>query len=70
MSHLIPGGGVDGGGAVPGCEVGLVRETGDVADLDQQPGRAGGSDAGQVEQAGAGRGEELREFLVAAFLRG
>ena len=38
-------------GAVPGREVGLVREPGDVADLDQQPRGPGGSDAVQVQQA-------------------
>jgi hypothetical protein len=47
----------------------LVREAGDVADLDQQSGGAGGADAVQVQQAGAGGGDVLDEFLVRAFLR-
>jgi hypothetical protein len=34
----VAGGGLQRGGAVPGREVGLGREAGDVADLDQQPG--------------------------------
>jgi hypothetical protein len=38
VSDLVSGGGVDGGGAVPGREVGLVWESGDVADLDHKPG--------------------------------
>jgi hypothetical protein len=59
VADLLAGGGVDRCGAVPGREVGVVREPGDVADLDQQPGGAAGADAGQVEQAGAGRGEQF-----------
>ena len=47
-----------------------VGEPGDVADLDQQPGRPGGSDAGQVQQAGPGGGDELTEFLVRGLLPG
>ena len=34
------------------------------ADLDQQPGRAGGSDAVQVRQRGAGGGEQSGELGV------
>ena len=59
VSDVVAGGGVDGCGAVPGGEVVAVGEPGDVADLDQQPGRTGGSDAVQVDQAGAGRGDQF-----------
>lgn len=38
--------------------------TGDVTDLDEQPGRTGGTDAMKSEQAGAGGGHELGELLV------
>lgn len=48
MADLVAGGGVDGRGAVPGREVRLGGEPGDVCDLDQQPGRAGGADAVQI----------------------
>jgi len=44
--------------------VAAVGEPGDVADLDQQPGRTGGSDAVQVQQPGAGRFDQLGELLV------
>ena len=59
VADLVAGGGVDRCGAVPGREVVAVGEPGDVADLDQQPGGAGGADAVQVDQRGAGRGEQL-----------
>ena len=58
MADMVAGGGVDGGGAVPGGEVVAVGEPGDLADLDQQPGRTRGSDALKVQQPGAGRGEQ------------
>jgi hypothetical protein len=57
-----------GGGAGPGREVAPGGEPGHVADLDQQPGGAGGPDAVQVEQAGAGLLDELDEFLVRGLL--
>ena len=60
VAHVVAGGGVDGCGAGPGREVVAVREPGDVADLDQQPRGAGGADAVQVQQGGAGRGDQLR----------
>ena len=70
VPDLVAGGGVEGCGAVPGREVGLVREPGDVADLDQQPGGAGGADAVQVEQTGAGGFDQLGELLVGGLLPG
>jgi hypothetical protein len=63
VSDLVAGGRVDGCGAVPGGDVRLVREPGDVADLDQQPGGARRADAGQVEQSGAGRGALFAAFF-------
>lgn len=42
----------------------LGGEAGDVADLDQQPGGAGGPDAVEVEQGCSGGGDELLEFLI------
>src|SRR5450759_3652320 len=68
MPDVISRGRVDGGGAGPGREVGPVGEPGDVPDLDQQPGRPGGADAGQVPQAGAGGPDEFGEFLVGGLL--
>src|SRR5690349_19299609 len=67
MPDLVAGGGVDRCGAVPGGEVVPVGETGDVADLDQQSGRAGGSDAVQVHQTGAGGCDQVAQFLVGRF---
>ena len=64
VPDVVAGGGVDGCGAVPGGEVVVVREPGDVADLDQQPGGAGRADAVQVHQCGAGGGDEFLEFFV------
>ncbi len=46
----------------------LVREAGDVADLDQQPGSAGGADAVQVNQGGSGLLDEYGQFLVGGLL--
>ncbi len=46
----------------------LVREAGDVADLDQQPGGAGGADAVQVNQDGSGLLDECGQFLVGGLL--
>ena len=66
---MVTGGGVDGCGAGPGREVVVVGEAGDVADLDEQAGRAGLADAVQVDQARAGRGEQFGQLLVGAFLR-
>jgi len=64
VSDVVAGGGVDGCGAVPGREVVAGGEAGDVSDLDQQSRSAGGSDAVQVQQAGAGRCDELPELFV------
>ena len=50
--------------------MGLVREPGDVADLDQQPSCAGGSDAVQAEQTGAGGFDQVGELLVRFLLSG
>ena len=52
----------------PGREVRLVGEAGDVTDLDQEPGCAGGADAVQVEQRGAGGFHVGDEFLVGLLL--
>jgi hypothetical protein len=54
VSNMVTGGRVNGGGAVPGGEVALVGEASDVAELDEQSGGPGRSDAGQVQQGGAG----------------
>lgn len=48
--------------------MGLGREAGDVTDLDQQPCGTGGSDAVQVQQAGAGLLDQLGELLVRGLL--
>jgi len=57
-------------GAVPfpGGEVRAVGEPGDVADLDQQPGRTGGSDAVHVHECGAGGGDQLFQLGVGGLL--
>ena len=70
MSDVVAGGGVDGCGAVPGREVLAVGAPGDVTDPDQQPSGAGGADAVQVHQAGAGGGEEFFELFVRGLLAG
>jgi hypothetical protein len=41
-----------------------VGEPGDVADLDQQPGGAGGADAVQIHQRAAGGGDQFGELFV------
>jgi hypothetical protein len=46
----------------------LGREPGDVTDLDQQPGGAGGADAVQVEQPGACLFDQGGELLVRGLL--
>jgi len=45
-----------------------VGEAGDVADLDQQPGGTGGSDAVQVQQSGAGGSDQIAQLLVGRLL--
>jgi hypothetical protein len=50
--------------------VAAVGESGDVADFDQQPGGTGRSDAVQVQQGSAGRGDQRFEFLVGGLLAG
>ncbi len=45
-----------------------VGEPGDVADLDQQPGGAGGADAVQVHQRGPGGCHQLAQLLVRSLL--
>jgi hypothetical protein len=67
VALLLPRGGVQGGGAVPGGESVAVAEPADVADVGEQPGRAGGADAGQVHQGGAAGGHELGEVLLRGF---
>ena len=44
--------------------MGSAGEAGDVADLDQQPGRTGGSDPVQVQQRGSGLGQQRLELFV------
>jgi hypothetical protein len=57
-------------GAVPFQEeVAPVREPGDIAGLNQQPGGAGRADPVQGRQRGAGRFEGGGQFLVGRFLR-
>src|SRR5215469_7941264 len=68
MADLLAGGGVDRRRAIPGCEVGPVGEAGDVANLDEQPGRAGWSDAVELSECAAGGGEQLAQFLVGRLL--
>jgi hypothetical protein len=41
-----------------------VGEASDVTDFHQEPSCAGGSDAVQVEEPGAGRSDQQLEFLV------
>src|SRR5665647_2007091 len=57
-------------GAVPvqDAKWALFGEPGDVPDLDQQPGRPGGADAGQVQQVGAGGPDEVGELFVGCLL--
>jgi hypothetical protein len=69
VPDLVTGGGIQGCSAVPGREVGLVREPGDVTDLDQQPGGTGGSDAVQVQQARSGDFTSSVSALFASFFR-
>jgi hypothetical protein len=52
VSDLFAGGGVDGCGAGPGREVVAVGASGDVADVVEGPGGAGGADPGQLHQVG------------------
>jgi len=59
------------GGAGPGSEPVPVGEAGDVADVGEDPGGAGGADPEEVHQCAAGRGDvlaqsadELLEFAV------
>jgi hypothetical protein len=68
MADLVAGGGVERRRAVPGCEVALGREAGDVTDVDEQPGRAGRADAVERQQRGAGRLDVLAQFLVGGLL--
>ncbi len=70
MPDVVSGGGVDGCGAVPRGEVGLVREPGDVTNLDEEPGRTGGADAVQIEQSGSRLRQQFGELLVGGFLAG
>ena len=69
VPDLVAGGGVDECGAVPGRKVVAVGESRDVADLDEQPGCAGGSDAGQVGQVVPVAASSAVSSLFAAFLR-
>src|SRR3954447_18915311 len=70
MPDVVPGGGVDGCGPGPGCEVVAVGEPGDVADLDREPCCTGGPDAVQVQQPGAGGSDQFAELLVGILLPG
>src|SRR5690349_21079714 len=65
---MVAGGGVDGCGAGPGGEVVAVGEPSAVAELDQQPSSAGGSDTVQAKQSRAGGSDQLDEFLVRCLL--
>ena len=64
VALLVAGGRVDRGGAVPGGEVPGGAEPADVADVAEQPGRAGRADAVEFAQGAAGRGDELVQLLV------
>jgi hypothetical protein len=68
VTDVVAGGGVNRGGAGPGREVALGREPGNVTDLDQQPGGAGGADAVQAEQCGACLFDQGGELLVRGLL--
>jgi hypothetical protein len=46
----------------------LSGNPGDVADLDEQPRSAGGSDALQIHQSGAGLGDQRVQLLVCGLL--
>lgn len=70
VAGVIPGGRVDRGGPGPGREVVVVAEAGDVTDLDEEPGRAGGPDPVQAGQGRARRGEQLSQLLVRGLLAG
>lgn len=70
MPHLLPGGDVQGCGAVPGCEVSAGREAGDVADCDEQTGGgAGRADAVEGVRLLPGEASSSLSSLLAAFLR-
>src|SRR5690242_1122993 len=51
-------------GAVPGREVRAAGEPADVTDVAQQPSGAGRSDAVQLLQPTAGRGDQVGQLLV------
>src|SRR6266511_5198611 len=61
---LVAGRGVNRGGAVPGREVVPAGEPVDVADVAQQPGGAGRTDAAQLLQGGAGGLDQLGQLRV------
>ena len=68
MADVVAGRRVDRGGPGPRREVRPIREAGDVTDLDQEPGCAGGADAVQVEQPGVGGLDQGDEFLIGLLL--
>ena len=68
VSDLVAGGGVDGCGAVPGREVVAVGKAGDVADLDQEAGGAGGTGAVSISVVPVACTRAVSS-LLAAFLR-
>jgi hypothetical protein len=68
VPDVLAGGGIDGSGAVPRGEMSLVGEAGDVTDLDEQSGCAGWTDAMQLSECAAGRGEQFAEFFVGGLL--
>ncbi len=68
VADVVAGGGVDRGGAGPGSEVALVRDAGDVADLDQEAGGAGGTGAVSISVIPVACTRAVSS-LLAAFLR-
>src|SRR5439155_9585559 len=64
VTPLVAGGRIDGGGAVPGCEVVTAGEAADVADVAQQPGSAGRADAVELLQCAAGRLDQFGQLGV------
>jgi len=67
---LLAGGGVYGGGAGPGREVGLGLEPGDIADVTEDPGGTDRTDAVKVGQSAAGRRDRLGQAPVVDADRG
>jgi hypothetical protein len=64
MALLLPGGGVQRCGAVPGREPVLVPESVDITGIGEEPGRTDRSDSVQVSRGGTALGDQLLQFFV------